>query len=247
MKESKLYVKGFNKDLKCRGYQFEVGGTYTLDTTPDANSLCTNKVFHFCESLSNVHSYYSCLPDENNRFCYVEALGEVIGDGEKFGSNSIKVVREIVGEELQQLLGLVNGNVGLFNTGSYNTGNGNTGGLNTGSYNTGIRNTGDGNTGTFNSCDYSNGVFCTQVPTIKIFNIDSGMTYRKFINSKYYDALCSSPFELTYWDGEKTVERSFADACAKWWEDMSTSNKNIIKSMPNFDAAIFKEITGIEV
>ena len=28
---------------------------------------------------------------------------------------------------------------------------------------------------------------------------------------------------------------------------MSDENKNIIKSIPNFDAEIFKEITGIEV
>ena len=32
-----------------------------------------------------------------------------------------------------------------------------------------------------------------------------------------------------------------------WWDTLSEEQKKIIKSLPNFDAEIFKEITGIEV
>lgn len=32
-----------------------------------------------------------------------------------------------------------------------------------------------------------------------------------------------------------------------WWDSLSDPEKNIIKSLPNFDAEIFKEITGIDI
>ena len=32
-----------------------------------------------------------------------------------------------------------------------------------------------------------------------------------------------------------------------WWNSLSDYEKNVIKSLPNFDAEIFKEITGIDV
>ena len=32
-----------------------------------------------------------------------------------------------------------------------------------------------------------------------------------------------------------------------WWDTLSEEQKKVIKSLPNFDAKIFKEITGIEV
>ena len=42
--EMKAY-KGFDKDLKCRGYQYEVGGEYHEDKA----DLC-NCGFHACEN-----------------------------------------------------------------------------------------------------------------------------------------------------------------------------------------------------
>lgn len=32
-----------------------------------------------------------------------------------------------------------------------------------------------------------------------------------------------------------------------WWNTLSDCDKNVIKSLPNFDAEIFKEITGIDI
>ena len=42
-------------------------------------------------------------------------------------------------------------------------------------------------------------------------------------------------------------ERTTADNARKWWAGLSADDRNIIFSLPNFDAAIFKEITGIDV
>ena len=288
-----MFIKGFDEDLKCRDFQFEIGQTYDTGAKDDELKLCTNTVFHFCRSLQQVHEYYNCK--EDNRYCEIEVLGKLIEDDDKCGSNKIKIIREITGDELNRLKGLERGNTGLFNTGNRNTGDCNTGDyntgdynnghmntgdynnghmntgdynngnrntgdynnghMNTGYYNNGHMNTGDWNTGTFNKCNYSNGFFNTKEPTVNIFNVDSGMTASEFYNSKYYDALISSPFILTEWIKDESkgliggylIEYTFEEACKNWWNKMSDNDKKIIKSIPNFNAVIFKEITGIEV
>ena len=70
-----MKIKGFDEDLKCRGYQFEVGKTYDTGAKDNELDLCSDKVFHYCDSLRKVHGYYSVKPEENNRFCEVEVLG----------------------------------------------------------------------------------------------------------------------------------------------------------------------------
>ena len=98
---------------------------------------------------------------------------------------------------------------------------------------------------------------------IRIFNKPSGMSLRDFCRSRYRNALYSAPFTLTDWieytDEEKAEDEDKAliggylktytmeEAWANWWDELTDENKEIIKSIPNFDAEIFKEITGIEV
>ena len=45
----------------------------------------------------------------------------------------------------------------------------------------------------------------------------------------------------------KSILRPFLDTLTAWWYNLSDYEKNVIKSLPNFDAEIFKEITGIDV
>ena len=137
-----MYIKGFDKDLRCRGMQFEVGKEYSTGAADADIKLCTNTVFHFCDSLKKVHTYYSVTPKENNRFCEIEVLGALVSDDTKCGSNRIRIVREISGDELNIMRGLTNGNTGIFNSGNRNSGNRNSGNWNSGDRNNGNRNSG---------------------------------------------------------------------------------------------------------
>ena len=40
---------------------------------------------------------------------------------------------------------------------------------------------------------------------------------------------------------------NFYEACQIWWKSLSDREKNIIQWIPNFDAAIFKQMTGIDI
>ena len=289
-----MKIKGMDKDMKCRGFQFEIGKEYKIEHDGKPLELCSDTVFHYCDNLQQVHEHYSCNEKELNRFFEIEVLGEEVTDGKKCGSDHIKILREITGNELAAMKGMVNGNTGLFNTGNENTGNWNTGNRNTGNENTGNRNTGNENTGYGNTgnrntgnentgygntgnrntgnentgygntIDGSNGVFCTEPDmNIRIFNRPSGMSLRDFYRSRYYEALCNAPFLLTEWilyteeekkdDPKKEItggylkEYTMKEAWANWWGEMSEEAKKIVQDIPNFDAKIFKEITGIEV
>ena len=78
------------------------------------------------------------------------------------------------------------------------------------------------------------------------------MSLSDFHRSEYYDALISAPFRLTEWienEQGKTFLQTYTmeEAWARWWNELTEDNKEIIMRMPNFDKGIFKEITGIEV
>ena len=82
--------KGFNKDLKCRGFQFEVGGEYEEEK---AEACRTG--FHACESPLEVFAYYA--PGNQSRYCVVEQSGEISrhSDDSKVASTKIKIGAEI--------------------------------------------------------------------------------------------------------------------------------------------------------
>ena len=142
--------KGFDKDLKCRGFQFEVGQTFEISEDP----VICQKGFHFCEKLNDVNEYYRMSA---SRVCEVEALGSIVKDGNKCATNKIKVVRELTREELESLTDNFKFNTGNQNTGNQNTGNQNTGHFNAGYCNSGNKNTGNKNTGNQNTGHFNAG------------------------------------------------------------------------------------------
>jgi hypothetical protein len=62
--------KGFDKNLKCRDFQYEVGKDFEHDGPVET----CNSGFHFCENPMDVFSYYS---PADSRFCEVEGTGEI--------------------------------------------------------------------------------------------------------------------------------------------------------------------------
>ena len=81
--------KGFDKDLKCRGFQYEIGKEYETDTAKACESG-----FHACENPLDVFNYY---PPADSRYCEVEQSGEIDidSDDSKIASTKIKIGAEI--------------------------------------------------------------------------------------------------------------------------------------------------------
>lgn len=165
-------------------------------------------------------------------------------------------------------------NTGNYNIGGYNTGNYNTGGCNTGNRNTGYGNTGDCNTGDYNTgnCNtgdwnkssFNTGCFNTEEQKIMLFNKPSSMTYCEWVNSDARDLLNQIPKNVVEWiyevnmtDTEKAAHPTYETTggylkvldeseCGQlWWDALADYQKNIIKGIPNFDADIFFQCTGI--
>ena len=122
------------------------------------------------------------------------------------------------------------------------------------------------NSGDWNTTSFSNGCFNTVSPKIYMFNKPTDWTFEQWFNCRarrLLNEIDDCPLEYVYLsdmtDEEKAAhpeaettggylkERTMADNARKWWEGLSADDRNVILSLPNFDAAIFKEITGIDV
>ena len=163
--------KAFDKDLKCRDFQYEIGQTYEIDGEIE----CCERGFHFCKDLSDCYRFYEMTDD--TRICEVEAIGEIIHthDSIKYCTNKIKILSEVENPKIKTNVSTLssgycntgvgntgNRNSGDRNTGDYNSGNWNAGThnsgiMNSGNWNTGCRNTGHCNSGSMNSGDWNSG------------------------------------------------------------------------------------------
>jgi len=116
----------------------------------------------------------------------------------------------------------MNYNTGDYNSGSFNSGNHNSGSCNTGDYNSGDYNAGDYNSGNCNS-----GIFNTNEPYMRAFNKPTGIKFSDFLASLDYDfyRLC-----------DRILKKS-----------LEPQDSERIKALPNYDANIFEEITGIKI
>ena len=91
MEEKKIIAyKGFDKNLKCRGFQYEVGKEYEMD----GDIKCCERGFHACESPLEVFDHYDML---NSRFAEVEQSGEIDKEENttKVCSSKIKIKAEL--------------------------------------------------------------------------------------------------------------------------------------------------------
>ena len=80
--------KGFDKDLKCRGFQYEIGKEYEENTA----DIC-HKGFHACENPMDVFGYYT---PADSRYCEVDLdTNEQTGEDGKRVGKKIKIETEI--------------------------------------------------------------------------------------------------------------------------------------------------------
>ena len=242
--------KAFNSDLTCRGFQYEIGKTYEIDEAP----IICKRGFHFCADIANCYKFYNM--SEDTRICEIEAIGYIDSneDEMKYCTNKIRIIKEITDYSRKA------------NSNSSSSGYCNSGNCNSGNYNSGDSNSGDCNSGNWNSGNRNSGVFNTDSePTIKMFDKDSNWTYSDWYNSKAYSIMSTCPhthsiyiddYNMTTKEKEnhpeyktiggyiKTITVTVKDR-QKWWNDLSTSDKEVIKSLPNFDADKFCECVGI--
>ena len=99
-----------------------------------------------------------------------------------------------------------------------------------------------------------------------LFNKQSDMTYCEWMDSDARYLLKQIPKSVVKWidsvdmtDEEKAEHPIHeitggylkvldqAEYRQKWWNNLPDSDKDIIKSIPNFDSDIFEECTGIKV
>ena len=89
--------KGFNKDLTCMGYRYEIGKTYECE---DAE-VCDHG-FHACLRPADVFAYYAPVL---SRYCEVDVDEDGLSrsnDDSKVAARRITIVREISLQELHE-------------------------------------------------------------------------------------------------------------------------------------------------
>ena len=194
---------------------------------------------HFCQTAADCFNYYSF--NSENKVAEVIAYGEVRTEGDKSCTDKLEIVREIPWDEVLRIVNL-------------------------GKNCTGCCNTGDCNTGDCNKSSFNTGCFNTVEQKIMLFNKPSDMTYRDWYESDARWLLNQIPKDVVEWiysedmtDEEKAEHLTHETTggylkvldeseCGQlWWGSLSDRQKNIIKAIPNFDAEIFFQCTGIRV
>jgi len=252
----------------CRGFKFEVGKTYTKDTPADELECCTDKVFHFCRELFAIEKESGYKLSESRLFEVI--AGDCVRSGDKYGTNSLTILREIIGREKEELCNSGSRNSGDCNSGDWNSGDWNSGNCNSGNWNSGSRNSGNWNSGNCNSGDWNSGdwnsgncnsgYFNTNTPTVRMFN---GETLYHVEDIDFPSFLY---FDLTVWVShdtatkkEKREHKKEIETCGGYlktleykeafrlaWDKASKEEHKKLLALPNWDNEIFKEISGID-
>jgi len=151
-------------------------------------------------------------------------------------------------------------NSGYLNSGDRNSGYRNSGDRNSGNWNSGYRNSGNWNSGDWNSGYRNSGYLNSDEPTVRMFNKDSGLTRSQITIPDFFY------FDINVWvaTNDMTVKEKednglhvvtggflktldYKDAFIDSWNKATEDDKKKLFALPNFDAEIFKEISGIDV
>ena len=244
--------KAFDMELKCRGFQFEVGKTYDTGIADEKLELCSNSVFYFCREIHRIE-FVSDYNLSKSRVCEVVAEGGVVSsDDGKFGTNRIMILRELTREEIKKYNDRNSGNR---NSGDRNSGNWNSGDLNSGNLNSGDRNSGDWNSGNWNS-----GYFNVDSPLVRIFGKETDVKKEDidFPSWLYFDLMQWVSHD-TATDKEKKKHKkeieiyggflktlTYKEAFRLAWSKAEFSERKKLFSLPNWNNEIFMQISGID-
>ena len=136
--------------------------------------------------------------------------------------------------------------------------NENTGCNNSGHYNSGHYNSGHYNSGHYNSGDYNSGWFNTDEPNMRFFGKESNIKRSEFNVKVHPDLKICSWIEVKDLPKDEQSESArqmggllktltYHEAWREYWNRAKESDKAWFKSLPNFNAKMFEEITGINV
>ena len=223
--------KVFNNDWTCNNFQYEVGKEYEYQ---GRISICESG-FHACEKLEDCFTYYDCV--QWNKIAEVELSGEIYSHDEdsKKCASKIKIVREIAFNEIADYIseGVATSQGVAWSQGVARS--------------LGIRNC----KGIFNSifsCDIESPsyLFNKQVDQSRFNEVHTkikeliGSWQPTFNNLKSLYLKNDGEWKKTPIPDAKKLQTEEA------WEGMPQIAIDYIKSLPEFDAEIFKEITGIK-
>ena len=269
--------KVFEPDWTCRGFQYAVGETFEEDVTPSCCNrgfhFCTelkdcfnyysfdpnNKVAEI-EALGEIDAEADGSKHCTNKIKIVREIS---------WEEVLKMVN--MGKANAGLCNSGNRNSGDCNSGNrnsgdWNSGDWNSGDCNSGDWNSGNRNSGDWNSGDWNKTNFSSGCFNTKESKILMFNKPSDWTFRDWWNSEARYLLNKIQHNVLEWiwsndmtDEEKEQHPEYETTggylkeldeseCGQiWWNSLSDHEKDVIKSLPNFDSEIFEQVTGVHI
>lgn len=228
--------KVFDENWQCHDFQFEVGKTYSID---GPLQMCENG-FHFCQKLVDCFEWKDFNP--KNKIAKVRASGKIIHEEIKSVCEMIEILEEISWKTMLTKVNSGSGNSGHSNSGDCNSGH--------------------SNSGNWNSCNKETGFFNSQSPqTIRVFNkpcpldvwenaAKPGFLY--FNMTQWIDFKNMTDDEKTHHPHAETCggylkhlgyKQAFQDAYAKASDD----DKALLLKLPNFDADVFYEISGIDL
>ena len=220
--------KVFNPDWTCspngNTKQYTCPGKFEEDVTP----IRCGQGMHFCKVAADCFNYYSFNPD--NHVAEVAAYGEVVEEGDKCATNKLEIIREIPWAELLEMVNTGKGCAGLCNSGDWNSGN---------------RNSGDWNSGDWNSGDWNSGDWLNSEARYLMNQIQGDILEWVYLSDMTDEEKAEHPEAETTGGYLKELDNS--ECAVIWWRSLNQRQKNVIMAVPNFDKAIFKEITGIDV